>query len=186
MNTTSTTWMPKPRHPEVKCKTVGCTRTASSRGFCQPCYKKDYKERRKAHPERKRRPGSSTAGPEAVGGNPGGRLYDLDGALRLLPLSVFSDSKNENPREALNWLYDNMLVEDVDPGTAPSSGIYAHLMFLRGNPAAMAEFYKAVWPKLLPTAKQMEQESRFRAMDENDTAMIQDLIDLRKRLGLST
>lgn len=68
-------------------------------------------------------------------------------------------SKTCSEREAVMWVYDHMGDKNLTTKDAPSPGAWAYLVECQGNQKVKETFYAAVWPKLLPTNKQLEAEN---------------------------
>lgn len=108
-------------------------------------------------------------------GHEGGRQGA--GAVRscipLFPRGEFGgDGKPVSPRQAVEWAFENLCVDDVKPGDAPSPGAWALLIGARQSGLSLKQFFDT-WAKLLPTKTQIEQQDRF----TDDGSVVLDLID---------
>lgn len=104
-------------------------------------------------------------------------LYDRDEfeVTNPLPLS-----------QIIPWIATSMLVEGLKPSDAPNSDAWAQLMWCRESPANRAEFYKNIYPKLLPNKTQLEQEARFHDDGSEDLEHIARVRAAREAAVLST
>ncbi|MFA7279125.1 MAG: hypothetical protein WC100_03425 [Sterolibacterium sp.] len=76
-------------------------------------------------------------------------------------------------REIIRWVFDFMDAPDeVLKETAPSRGALSYLLRIRKSLTLQEDFYKVIWPKLLPTKAQMEQGEKF-----SDDGRVLGLID---------
>jgi len=67
-------------------------------------------------------------------------LYEADD-------STYKPTCSEN--EKLRWVFENMQVEGITAGDAPSIGTYTLLKEIRKNDQMRQKFYEGLWPKLL-------------------------------------
>jgi hypothetical protein len=74
----------------------------------------------------------------------------------------------------INWIYNHLMISDVEPSDAPSPGAWAHLQYHRSTAAAMDEFYTKVYPRLIP-AKGTIQKMQDLFHDDGRTTF--DLLD---------
>ena len=74
----------------------------------------------------------------------------------------------------INWIYNHLMIADVQPSDAPSPGAWAHLQYHRSTPAAMDEFFTKVYPRLIP-AKGTIQKMQDLLHDDGRTTF--DLLD---------
>jgi hypothetical protein len=82
------------------------------------------------------------------------------GDLTLEELEVLNDladGKNKNARDVIDWIYNNMGNKNVSPSCAPTIGAYSHLKKIQADPVLQAEFYKNIWPKILPKTDVMDE-----------------------------
>jgi len=82
--------------------------------------------------------------------------------------------RTDDARVIVQWVFENMRVQDVKPEDAPCGGAWALLMECRGDAGIRQDFYKSIWPKLLPTKQQIQTES-LSADDGHEITL--DLID---------
>ena len=103
---------------------------------------------------------SSPAGPgEPVPPSPSG----LPGPLSFsVALSDFAGKTPASAREVVQWVFDHMDISDVGVGSCPSSGAWSLLSACRSSNDLKREFYRQIWPKLLPTKSHLEMEARYR------------------------
>jgi hypothetical protein len=71
--------------------------------------------------------------------------------------SLNNGKKKANIREIIEWIYNNIGNSNVNPLSAPSQGAYCHLRKIQADPILNAEFYKTIWPKIMPKADMMEE-----------------------------
>ena len=88
--------------------------------------------------------------PRAKAENPDG-LYKSD----------FAGRPEVSARDVVMWIFDNILILDVAAEDAPSAGAWAYLMEIRTSPIIRSEFYRTVYPKLLPSKAQIDNEARY-------------------------
>jgi len=76
--------------------------------------------------------------------------------------SMFSSKRKASAKEVVLWIFDNIDIVDVGPKDAPSSGAWSFLIQMRKDNALRREFYRSIWPRLLPSRSQIElEESMF-------------------------
>ena len=66
-----------------------------------------------------------------------------------------------SPRKVVEWVFDNLLLDDLKPDDAPSPGAWALLQDLKKYPDLRKEFYRSIWSKLLPTKTELDAAERF-------------------------
>ncbi len=76
----------------------------------------------------------------------------------------------------INWIYNHLMVADVEPADAPSPGAWAHLQYHRSSTEAMSDFFTKVYPRLIPS-KSVMQKMEDKAHDDGRTTF-----DLLNRL----
>lgn len=67
------------------------------------------------------------------------------------------DVGGTNSRKIIEWIYDNINKTDLSIDEAPSEGAYLHLLELQKDPELKREFFRTIWPKILPKATVMEE-----------------------------
>jgi hypothetical protein len=89
-------------------------------------------------------------------------LKGAEGALLSFPVSreMFSGKKESTARADLEFVYNSIDLEDVEPEDAPSAGAWGLLCRVRALPALQVEFYTSMWPKLLPSRASLEETPR--------------------------
>ena len=75
--------------------------------------------------------------------------------------SNFADKQPVSARQVVQWVFDNIDVDDVEPGDAPSSGAWSFLQRVRKHPDLLKEFYRSIWAKMLPTRSEIEAREKF-------------------------
>lgn len=76
-----------------------------------------------------------------------------------------------NPLKDMDWIWQNIGLNDVDVLTAPSPGAYTYMMKLRADPDMLTEFYKLYINRRLPsrdTIEEMEERLNDDGRDLND------------------
>jgi len=73
--------------------------------------------------------------------------------------SDFEGKKQIGAFEVVCWVAENMALEDVGVGECPSSTAWGMLQQCRTNPMFRFEFWKTIYPKMLPTRSQIEDGS---------------------------
>ncbi len=76
--------------------------------------------------------------------------------------------------ESIRWVANNISRMDVDSSACPSAIAWTLLLECRDSPAFRVEFLTKMWPKLLPTKAQMENDDGPAELDGQATM---DLID---------
>ena len=93
-----------------------------------------------------------------------------------LSLDIFKTARKVSAREVVLWIFDNIDIKDLEPCHAPSPGAWSFLIQIRKDIALRREFYKSIWPKLLPSKAQIEVEDR-QFDDGREDALILSRID---------
>ena len=124
-----------------------------------PCPKKDSKPAG-AKPKPKPKTGLQPPAPK----KPIARIADFEGKKAC--------SEFENVR----WVAANMEVGDVSPEDAPSSTAWGMLVYYQSNSMYKGEFWKTVYPKLLPTRASIGDEADADEVDGQDALNILDEI----------
>jgi hypothetical protein len=65
--------------------------------------------------------------------------------------------ESKNAREIIEWIYNHLGMEEVSPLDAPTPGAYYHLKRIQVDPDLQSEFFKNIWPKILPKADMMDE-----------------------------
>ena len=78
----------------------------------------------------------------------------------LITLAMF-EGKACDERECVKFVFEYMDVSDVTPSMAPSAGAWGLLLTCRRSQIFKTEFYKSIWPKLLPTKSQLDLQNQF-------------------------
>lgn len=58
--------------------------------------------------------------------------------------------------KAVDWVFDNVAIQDATAGDAPSPGAWALLCWCRLAPGNLTEFMRTIWPKRLPSRTQVD------------------------------
>jgi len=71
-------------------------------------------------------------------------------------------AKGGNYAADARWVYNNLALDlvDVPTKTAPSRGAVALLKWVKDSPANEADFFKNIWPKLIPTKAALDESER--------------------------
>lgn len=83
-------------------------------------------------------------------------------AIQPVRLKDFIGKDPASARQVVEWVFNNLDVEGLKPKDAPSPGAWSLLQRVRLYPELTVDFYKTVWPKLLPNKAQIEAEDRAR------------------------
>ena len=73
--------------------------------------------------------------------------------------SDFAGKKQIGAFEVVCWVAENMALDDVGVSDCPSSTAWGMLQQCRTNPMYRFEFWKTIYPKLLPSRAQIEDGS---------------------------
>jgi hypothetical protein len=80
-------------------------------------------------------------------------VYENNGVLSLSKEEIIElekiKGKKADSLEIIKWVFDNMLLE-VAPKDAISVGAYCYLKRCQNDVTIQSEFYKNIWPKILP------------------------------------
>jgi hypothetical protein len=96
----------------------------------------------------------------------------------LVSREVFAGKAPISERGIIQWVFEHLDLE-VEPEDAPSSGAWSLLNSIRANDQLRLEFFKTIWPKLLPTKNQFEAAERF----QDDGRETFEIIDKVMRAG---
>ena len=109
-------------------------------------------------------PGSSSAPPGGVSLAPAPSSLGSSSGGDSSPVSRsdFDGKPAADARSVVQWVFDNMDLSDVSVSDCPSAGAWSLLMACRVSRDLKREFYRGIWPKLLPSRSHMEMEARFR------------------------
>jgi len=66
-----------------------------------------------------------------------------------VPLETFKNQKPVDARKVVEWVFENIEVQDAKPESAPSPGAWGLLQWVRSSPDSKHEFYSDIWPKPL-------------------------------------
>lgn len=75
--------------------------------------------------------------------------------------ALFENKPDPSAIKVVNWIFDNIAIEDPDPLTAPSAGAWGYLWECRTSAVVRSEFYKSTYSKLLPSRTQLETKDKF-------------------------
>ena len=75
--------------------------------------------------------------------------------------AVFA-GKISDIRKDIEWVAENMDIGGLKPGMAPSATAWSFLKACREDAQMKADFYKTIWPKLLPSKSALEEQERFK------------------------
>lgn len=76
----------------------------------------------------------------------------------LVDRARFKDS-DASAREVVEWVFNNVAVEGIQPEDAPSPGAWGLLLRVRNDTTLQKEFYRSVWPKLLPSQAEIDKHA---------------------------
>ena len=76
-------------------------------------------------------------------------------------LDDFSGKQPVSARQVVQWVFNHIDVDDVEPGHAPSAGAWSFLQRVRKHPDLLKEFYRSIWAKMLPTRSEIEAREKF-------------------------
>lgn len=95
------------------------------------------------------------------------------GMKKLVPSKIFAGKPPCDARTEVQWVFQNICIEDVVPEQAPSAGAWGLLWDCRNNPAARQDFLRTAWLRLLPSKVDDADAERF----TDDGRAIEELID---------
>jgi hypothetical protein len=75
---------------------------------------------------------------------------------------VLSTAKRPSLRKGVEWVYDALAIDDVQPEDAPSPGAYELYKWAKTDPGARDIFYKDFVKALLPSRTDISKEEAFR------------------------
>lgn len=90
---------------------------------------------------------------DATSSNPGPQAK-VAGRVKA---SVFK-GKQANTRKNVMWVAESIALDKPDPKDAPSSQAWGMLMWVRRSPQNESEFWRQIYPKLLPSRTQVDNE----------------------------
>ena len=90
----------------------------------------------------------------------------------LVPKGTF-EGKRAPSRKAVEWVASHLETAGLEPGDAPSGESWSLLCWARGDSESRRDFWKAVYPRILPTKGQLEAEDAAKGDDGRD---LRDLI----------
>ena len=76
-------------------------------------------------------------------------------------LDDFSDKPTASARQIVQWVFDNIDVENTKPHDAPSAGAWSFLQRVRTYPDLLKEFYRSIWSRMLPNKSEIEALEKF-------------------------
>lgn len=84
------------------------------------------------------------------------------------------------PRKVVQWVSENIVLMDVSPKDAPSPGAWALLRWVRSREQNECDFWKAVYPKILPSKTRMFEEGadgkgRFTESEERISSVLEEM-----------
>jgi len=79
---------------------------------------------------------------------------------QLIDKHIWDGKPKASERVIVQFVFDHMDV-DVKPEDAPSAGAWGLLMAVRNDPTLKMDFYKTIWPRLLPSRSQIETGDKF-------------------------
>jgi len=97
-----------------------------------------------------------------------------DKKVTLTAAEEFVSTNSRDARRTIMWVFDHWKLEDVTERDAPSSGAWFLVEQMRHSQAFVNEFYRSIWPKLLPTRTQLDE---LAAKNKDDGRATCDLID---------
>ncbi len=92
----------------------------------------------------------------------------------FVPLATFIiPEKRVKPKVDVQWVYDNMCISDIEPSDAPSPGAWGLLQACRNSGELFRDFYRTIWPKLLPSKTEIDGGDRFTDDNRNIFELIE-------------
>ena len=73
----------------------------------------------------------------------------------------FAGKGTSLPQKDIRWIFNHIGIKDVRPSDAPSAGAWGYLQAIKQNDEIMHDFYRSVYPRLLPSSSEIETESKF-------------------------
>lgn len=74
----------------------------------------------------------------------------------------FEDVEACGSVQSVAWVFDNLALRDLQPSDAPSPGAWGLVCWVRETPGNRTEFYRTIWPKLLPSRTQIDDGADWR------------------------
>lgn len=84
-----------------------------------------------------------------------------------VPAKLF-EGKVPPIRTTIEWVAQKIAISDVKPEHAPSSEAWGLLQWVQRSDTNESEFWRSIYPKLLPSRSQMESVDRPLEQDEED------------------
>jgi hypothetical protein len=93
----------------------------------------------------------------------------------LVSLEEFelSDNRSIDPMADMAWVYHNLEIKNPDRKTAPSTGAWSLLKFVKASEENKKDFFMKMYTKVIPTKSQQEGAGKF----DDDSRTIFTLLD---------
>jgi len=103
------------------------------------------------------------------------------GGIDSIVLDVFEGKPTASARQIVQWVFDHIDVEDIQPEDAPSPGAWSFLQRVRQHPELLKEFYRSIWAKMLPTRSEIEAREKFEDDGREQLHLIDQIRQARDR-----
>jgi len=108
------------------------------------------------------------------------KKVEEDGGLPCYKRSAFSSAEQQlSAVKEVEWVKNNLVVEDVKPEDAPSPGAWAMLVSYRRSPGTARLFFEKIMAGMLPRRQEIEAQERFR----DDGRKLDDMADGVKKMA---
>jgi hypothetical protein len=104
-------------------------------------------------------------------------MDEAGGRFDQTVLVHFAEKRKASPRVVVEWVFENMYTATVVPDDAPSPGAWGLLAACRRWPELQKEFFRSIYPRLLPTKSEIDRDTKF----TDDGTDIRELIARVKR-----
>lgn len=100
-----------------------------------------------------------------------------EGKLKgTLKKSLFAGRGMAAAKEIIEWVFENLYIEDVTPADAPCAGAWGWRLELKAARVMRQDFFRNIWPRLLPSKAEQDMEARYaddgRRLDERIAGLL--------------
>lgn len=104
------------------------------------------------------------------------RLTDNDEKY-MEKLAQQAQGKECRERDAVRWVFENIAVPCKRLQDPPSAGAVGLLRWVKSDRQNEAEFYKVIWPKVIPTRQALEEADKVKGDDSDLDEVIQKVME---------
>lgn len=94
-------------------------------------------------------------------------------------LAQFDGKMSANARTAIEWVASVLNLKGVKAKDAPSAMAWNLYQHFNQNTSAQADFWRAIWPKVVPSKSELDKQEQFR----DDGREVLKLIDEIERIA---